>query len=1097
MSTILQHCPEPGAIESAIVAGGPEGALAEHLERCDTCREQARTIRENLRFMHGLLGRLGVDAVARAVSDTGQPGVPPDLVPGYRITREVAHGGQGAVYEAIQHETKRKVAIKIVEPGPPGGHGVRRFEREVELAASLRHPNIVSVYHSVTLGDGRHALVMEYVDGLRLDEWAATVDAATPATPEARRDAVRIKLCAIATVCEAVQHAHVNGVIHRDLKPANVLVSPDGTVRVVDFGIARRVSHATQLTRTGSFAGTLAYASPEQVSGKSGDIDTRTDVYALGLLLYEVLAERRPYDTEGSLSGAIASIVNNPPPKLDIIQPGNQPAGAEIEAIVQKALAKDRSERYQSAVALRNDVENYLAGRAVDARLHSTVYVLRKMAARHRVGFTAALVLVVLLATFAVLMTWSSRRLAQQRELLAASLASSTVERGRSVGRSGENFRAEELLWPEFHRAGVDPQDSELLFSSTPAATQVAWAICELYSRHPTLARYRGPPGAAMMGFERDGQALRLLGIDGTQELRSSTTGELIERIGPMATPPNVSGSLMPGAWGYAILSDAGTATYHRDTGRTRWFSSDELPASIFREMSADGGRMLTLDSAGDLELWTTEPPARLATLARGVSQSSKPCFTRDGAWVIAGVDRDILRWRSDNGEQDRAWSIPDALRAQAVRIGIYAVRLNPDARRLAVGYGGSLLFFDAEDPTASPIEVRAAHRGFTAYLAFSDDGRTLLSSGNERNLRIWDPASATLLGSFEHGRDSRMWPAVTDDGARVAIIDHEDVVSVFESRAGGWMSRLTGPRHTVHKVAFSPDGTLLAGVSSDGSARLWKRADQSLLWELSLAPASLEAVCFSPDGRTIALADAEGNIHVFDVAAPGAHRRLAVGPRLPSWLGFSPDGMSVVCTGYNERISVIDSSDGRLRRELAGHRGRVIEGVFSADGSTLYSVSADGQAIAWDWASGRERFRTVSHGSQIRAVAMTPDGRTLITGSDDWKIRLWNALTGEGLDVITGPRQQIFGLAVHPRGNLLISCGRDSTLQVWDLRTRREVALLEGHSDMVLSLAMSPDGRTLATASADRSVGVWDLQHYQRHLIGNAEFWRERLPAK
>jgi WD40 repeat protein len=1097
VSTILQHCPEPGAIESAIAAGGPQGALAEHLERCDACREQAQTIRENLRFMRGLLGKLGVEAVVRAVSRSDQPPVAPDLVPGYRITREVAHGGQGAVYEAIQDETKRRVAIKIVDPGPPGGHGARRFEREVELAASLRHPNIVSIYHSVTLADGRHALVMEFVDGLRIDEWAATVDAATPPTPEARRDAVRLKLRAIATICDAVQHAHVNGVIHRDLKPANVLVSPDGTVRVVDFGIARRVSHATQLTRTGSFAGTLAYASPEQVSGKSGDVDTRTDVYALGLLLYEVLAERRPYDTDGSLSGAIASIVNTPAPRLEVIQPGNQPAGAELEAIVQKALAKDRAERYQSAIALRNDIENYLAGRAVEARLHSTVYVLRKMAARHRVGFAAALGVVVLLAVFAVFMTWSSRRLAHQRELLAASLASSTVERGRSVGRSGENYRAEELLWPEVHRAGVDPHDPELLFASPPGVTQVAWALCELYSRHPTLARFRGPPGAAMMGFEPDGQTLRLLCTDGTQELRSSTSGALVERLAPADTPPHTSDTLVPGAWGYAMLSDAGTATCHRGTGRTRWYTPDELPPHIFREMSHDGSRMLTLDRAGELMLWATEPPAPIATLARGVSTSSKPCFTPDGRWVIAGVGREILRWRADNGAPDRAWSIPDALMTQAIRVGIYAVRLSPDARRLAVGYGGSLLLFDAEDPRASPVEVRGAHRGFTAYLAFSADGRTLLSSGNERNLRIWDPSGAALLGSFEHGRDARVWPAISGDGSRVAIIDQDDVVSVFESRGGGWLARLTEPSHTVHKVAFSPDGTLLAAVSSDGSARLWKRADRTLLWELSLAPTSLEAVCFSPDGRTIALADAEGQIYVFDVAAPGAHRRLATGPRLPSWLGFSPDGRSIVCTGYAEQIYVFDAADGRLQRELVGHRGRVIEAVFSPDGRTLYSVSADGRAIAWDWASGKERFRTEPCGSQIRAVAVTPDGRTLITGSDDWMIRLWNAATGEALDVITGPRQQIFGLAVHPRGSLLISCGRDSTLQVWDLRTRRELAVLEGHRDMVLSLALSPDGHTLATASVDRSVGVWDLRYYQRHLAGNAEFWRGRVPAR
>lgn len=574
--------------------------------------------------MRDMLERLGPEALSSAA----RPLPSPASVPGYQLVRELARGGQGAVYEAVQLDTRRRVALKVIETDAPGRSARRRLEREAELAASLRHPAIVSVYHVQPMSDGRLALAMEYVDGVTLDEWASKMDAEAGPGLAAHRQAVRLKVRALAAVCEAVHHAHVNGVIHRDLKPANVLVTPSGAVRVVDFGIARRVSPTTQVTRTGSFAGTLAYASPEQVSGKPDAVDIRTDVYSLGLMLYELLAGRRPYETDGSLTGAVANIVSLTPPPLSRLQPGDQPAGAELEAIVARSLAKDPAERYQSAAALQADLENWLAGRAVEARQHSTVYVLRKLAARHRVGFAAALGLLILLTAFAAAMTWSSRRLAHQRTLLAHALSSSTIERGRSVGRSGENARAEALLWPELLRAGGDPADPDLLFHSNPLATQAAWALAELYSRHPSVLHTAALQGGQPVRFEPGDHAVRLLRSDGAAEVRDARTGRLLQLTPPHAPPASSDRMVISGTRFTIVLRPDRTLLVDHDGELSREIPPARLEQATPVDVSADGTRLLVLSPERRLSLWSAEPFEPIAHLADEIAWYARPVFS-------------------------------------------------------------------------------------------------------------------------------------------------------------------------------------------------------------------------------------------------------------------------------------------------------------------------------------------------------------------------------------------------------------------------------------------------------------------------------------
>jgi serine/threonine protein kinase len=378
-----------------------------HAPGVRTAREQveaARLRRDRLIAAGVLPTELAEPAAALPIKDFS----------GYTLLREIHRGGQGVVYQALQQSTHRKVAVKVLLEGAYASKSARqRFEREIELVASLRHPNVISVFHSDQTEDGLRFCVMDYVRGLPLTRYVRDNQLSL-------EEALKL----FATVCEAVNHAHQKGVIHRDLKPSNILVDVEGVPRVLDFGLAKLVcgtgfstGEPSIMTMTGQVVGTLPYMSPEQTRGNPEEIDTRTDVYALGVLLYEMLTGRYPYPVVGEMADVLRHIAQTeptPPSRAWTAESGiaaSQPAGFirkftgwkpvphEVQTIVLKALAKERDRRYQSAGELARDIGHYLAGEPIEAKRDSTLYVFRKQLRRHKAAVASvAAVFVVLVA---------------------------------------------------------------------------------------------------------------------------------------------------------------------------------------------------------------------------------------------------------------------------------------------------------------------------------------------------------------------------------------------------------------------------------------------------------------------------------------------------------------------------------------------------------------------------------------------------------------------------------------------------------------------------------------------------------------------------
>ncbi len=337
-------------------------------------------------------------------------------IEGYEIHRMIGRGGMGVVYKATQISTKRQVALKVLLEGPLASDQSRkRFEREIEVAAQLRHSNIIPIYDSGK-SDGRLYYAMAYIRGQSLTDYLA-----------GKRPSLDQKLRIFIKICQAVRHAHVRGVMHRDLKPTNVLVDADGEPHILDFGLAKASTLIdVNMSVSAQIVGTPAYMSPEQAAGDPSAIDTRTDIYSLGVVLYEALTGKMPYATNVSMGKILENIANAEPPSPSTI---DRKINGELSAIVMKALEKNKDRRYQSLDIFQSDVEKFLAGEPISVKPVTAIYLLNKTLWKYRKAMAGVAALLVIAVTTTSIIRHYSRELKQHSQELKQQMRDNEAKR--------------------------------------------------------------------------------------------------------------------------------------------------------------------------------------------------------------------------------------------------------------------------------------------------------------------------------------------------------------------------------------------------------------------------------------------------------------------------------------------------------------------------------------------------------------------------------------------------------------------------------------------------------------------------------------------
>jgi len=410
--------------------------LQRHLDECPQCRARYDQRRADEKLFGDLKDGFRWRGSSTASGSPG-PRSYDDTIEGYTILSELRRGGQGVVYRALQRSAKRVVALKVLLGGEQVSPRQRhRFEREVDLIAGVRHPHIVTVFDSGVTAEGRPYYVMEYIHGKTLD--AYLVNAKLGMTE---------RLHLFARVCDAISYLHQRGIIHRDLKPGNICVDSDGMPHVVDFGLAKAAGRdvlddGAPVTATGEFLGTLAYAAPEQLQRDPFLVDTRSDVYSLGMILYNMLTSSYPYSVDGSLAEVVSNIGHAKPVPPSRLLPD---VDDELETIIFTALDKDKARRYQSADALGRDIQRYLRGEPIDAKRDRASYLLWKTVQRYRAQVAVVLGVFVLLIVFGASVSWLyARTVTAERE--ARSTINTLVSIPALLLDQGEVARAEALF---------------------------------------------------------------------------------------------------------------------------------------------------------------------------------------------------------------------------------------------------------------------------------------------------------------------------------------------------------------------------------------------------------------------------------------------------------------------------------------------------------------------------------------------------------------------------------------------------------------------------------------------------------------------------
>lgn len=402
---------------------------------CGDDRELFDEVRSLLSHHEAAEGFIDTPVIEKALgemSGAAQPPAPridedapiPERVGAYRVIRKLGEGGMGVVYLAEQQHPRRTVALKVIRAGVLSARTLRRFEHEAQILGRLQHPGIAQIFEAGTArvqGQTQPFFALEYIEGLPLSDFVSK-----------QRLGVRDRLALLARICDAVHHAHQKGVIHRDLKPGNILVDSAGQPKILDFGVARMtdsdINVTTMQTDVGQLVGTVPYMSPEQIAGNSDELDTRSDVYALGVICYQLLTGRLPHDlTRKVITEAARIIREDDPTPLSAI---NRSLRGDIETIIAKTLEKDRSRRYQSASELAADIRRFLNDEPIVARPASTFYQFRKFARRNKAVVTATIAVILALAGGLIY-----SNLQRSKAIAAGRLAREEAERAKTEAR--------------------------------------------------------------------------------------------------------------------------------------------------------------------------------------------------------------------------------------------------------------------------------------------------------------------------------------------------------------------------------------------------------------------------------------------------------------------------------------------------------------------------------------------------------------------------------------------------------------------------------------------------------------------------------------
>ncbi len=972
------------------------------------------------------------------------------------VIKQIGSGGTGVVYLAHQQHPSRVVALKLLRHEFVASAIQRRFAIEAELLGHLHHPGIAQIY-AAHPGDATTPpyIAMELVNGPPLTDFA-----------ESRNLSIAERVEPIARACHAVQHAHQRGIIHRDLKPGNILVNDDGQPKVLDFGVARtvgmQVSMTTIETQAGQLVGTVAYMSPEQIEASPSAIDTRTDIHALGVILFRVLTGRLPFGHDDPPLPELARrIAHESAPRLGAIDPALR---GDLEIITARALAKEKERRYPSAESMANDLRRYLSGQPISAAADSAWYVVRRQLGRYRLALGLSAAVVVALAALAIYAIVQRSQAAAINARLENELATSTIERGRLLSLTGNLPGAEDLLWHELFKQ--------------PGSRHARWTLWDVYSREPS--RWRGimhAEGTVSVRVSPDGRYVLSAGrADGLLRLIDAGSGRIVRTL----TNAPLSGT------GRAVFASDQRIVSGADDGTIRvWDAAtgavvQQLPraAPVLNDLAIDaGGTTAVTIAQGDVKVWSLATAQQIADLSTLVNRIWTAAANPSGTLVLTGADDGTLT-AIDVRRRAIVWAVP------AHRGQVASIAFAPDGRTLATGGGDGLINIWNVD--GERLHTIATDNGRVRNLAFDGSG-VLLAAAGQWKTKLWNLDRLSLpardFGGAEGTTDVSLR---ADGGALVTCHGGAGQVRLWDISADSRTDHWAGHTASVGALAVEPGGKAIVTAGSDGRIFRWVKGDASgaRWWQSTLRINGLahsgnhKWIATSGYPKTGAVWDASTGRWLSDLGVDGPSRAVA----------FSDDNRHVL----------VGETDGTVRiwewNGAAAVNPRAIRSTdtevlgLTTRGNRMYVAHRQQALVVREIDSGRELQRFVVPAAPF-SVALSPDARAVAAGTWVGAVSVWDTRTGAMMHELRGQTALINGLDFSPDGTLLVSSSRDGSTRLWDMTTGRWLATIASRASGAEHVRFFPDGRHIAIGYQDGEVEIRDLEYFFRYIAGHTEY--------
>jgi WD40 repeat protein len=998
-----------------------------------------------------MLTHMADAAVSEAVDEPSGGWLVGRRIGQYTIGARIGMGGMGTVYVAEQDRPKRKVALKLLRTSYATPDLRRRFAREAEILGRLRHPGIAEIYeagtHDSELGPIPYFALEHIPDAKSITRWA----------DDAKLD-VRARVDLLARLCDAVAEAHRHGIVHRDIKPSNVLIGRDGAPKLIDFGIARWLDDpdaaGTLATRLGDLLGTLQYMSPEQFDGTGPGPTAASDVHALGVVAYELVAGRLPYPVTRTNAARIAEIVRTHVPEPLTRAPVRWRA---LDDVVQMALAKAPADRYANAAELAAELRRAYAGEPVRARRSHRSHRLRTLAWRSRraLPWLAAAGA----ATVAVVIASRDRGAAVGSPSTEGALAAPVDARASADDDYRHHIAATEraLAANDLARAkvelgacGVDERGWE--WHRLVAQVDQSVRIFPLGS--PTHTLVHDPTRGLLVATTEDDivQALRVTDARALPVLEPAWRIELGDVL---------TASVVDVARGLVYIGDESGLVHRRRLDDGSDAGSLDVRGRAVAGLTLRGtGRQLVVTRSGrTLEHWDLDTLTRTASVdvAHDLTSLASAGQTVFGAWMTWGVDEIDPR----DGSTVRTFATTDGIEAILVEENtLYIAGWDDRITALAREGRGEPRLFELQPDGLVDLA--------------KPDPSTLISAGRDGAIAIWDVPTGTLrqqLRGHDFGVEAL---AIGGDGRWLASVSLDGTLRTWDLRAPPIDRVLTGAGDKIQALAFAAGGERVIaaigpqwGKLDNDAVRAWSIVDASLMTSVTDHAVTVDAIAVARDGTMVVTGSRDGRVHVRD-AGDLALRDALEGHEGPvRVLAFVDDGSRFVSGGEDGSVAWWGAEGRALGRRDAGV-GAIADAAWTPHG--LVVGGASGLAML---GSAEASAAPVGAFASVTAIATLPDGTIVVGHADGTLARIELTSSTPQWSAPTFGRA-ITDVAVSPDGSRIATSSQDYRIRLYDARTGEYLLTVGAHESVATAVAFSPDGATIASGGYDRVVRLW-----------------------